>query len=66
MTVRVLIGESGDVLSAGAVSGRMLLHVPSRMAACEARFPPTIIDGKPIKVTGLITYEFTRSFVRVR
>ena len=66
VTVRVLIGESGDVLSAGAIRGRLNLHAASRMAACEARFPPTIVDGKPIKVTGLITYEFTRSFVRVR
>jgi hypothetical protein len=65
VTVRVLIGESGKVVAAGAVRGRLLLHAPSRMAACEARFPPTTVDGKPIKVTGIITYEFTRQFVRV-
>ena len=65
-TVRVLIGETGDVISAGTVRGSRVLHAPSRQAACEARFPPTIVDGKPIKVTGLIHYEYFRGYVRVR
>jgi hypothetical protein len=66
VSVRVLINESGDVISAGAVGGHPSLRATSRLAACDARFPPTLVDGKPIKVTGIITYEFTRSFVRVR
>jgi len=65
-TVRVLIGESGDVIAAGTIRGNPRHHAVSRMAACDARFPPTIVDGKPTKVTGLITYEFSRSFVKVR
>lgn len=65
-TVRVLISESGEVISAGTVRGHPRLHATSRMAACEAQFPPTLVEGKPIKVTGLITYEYTRWSVTVR
>jgi hypothetical protein len=66
VSVRVLIGESGNVISAGAVGGHPALRRSARMAACDSRFPPIIVDGKPIKVTGLITYEFSRGFTRVR
>ena len=65
-SVLVLIGENGEVISAGAVRGNRRLHASSRMAACEARFPPTVVDGKPIKVTGLIHYEYSRWSVKVR
>ena len=65
-TVRVLIGEDGDVIAAGTIRGDPRHHATSRMAACDAKFPPTIVNGKPIKVTSLITYEYSRWFVRVR
>ena len=65
-SVRVLIGENGEVISAGAVRGHPRLHASSRMAACEAKFPPAVVDGKPIKVTSLIHYEYTRWNVTVR
>lgn len=65
-TVRVLIGETGDVIAAGAIRGDLRLHGPSRMAACDSRFPPTIVDGKPVKVTSLITYEYSGWSVRVK
>ena len=65
-TVRVLIGETGDVIAAGTIRGNPRHHWPSRIAACDARFPPTIVDGKPTKVTGLITYEYSRWYVKVK
>lgn len=65
-TVRVLIGETGDVIAAGTIRGNPRLHATSRMAACDARFPPTAVDGKPVKVTSLITYEYSRWSVTVR
>ncbi|HVF29469.1 MAG TPA: energy transducer TonB [Pyrinomonadaceae bacterium] len=64
--VRVLIDERGNVISAGAVRGHPALHYTSRRAACEAAFPPTIVNGQAIKVTGLIHYDFARGTVRVR
>ena len=65
-TVRILIGETGDVISAGTIRGHPALHAISRQAACEARFPPTFVDGKARKVTGLIHYDYVRGNVRAR
>jgi Gram-negative bacterial TonB protein C-terminal len=65
-TVRVLIGETGKVIAAGAIRGHAALHATSRRAACDATFPPTFAGGRPIKVTGLIHYDFARGFVRSR
>ncbi len=56
--VQVLVGESGKVLSAGAVSGHPELYAGSLDAACRSEFAPTLLEGKPVKVSGVITYNF--------
>lgn len=59
-TVRVLVtidGE-GNVISAEAVDGHPLLHVAALKAAQQAKFKQTLLAGKPVKVTGIITYNF--------
>ena len=58
--VQVLIGEAGFVIAACAVSGNEILREPSVAAARGARFSPTLLDGKPIRVTGIIRYNFVR------
>jgi TonB family protein len=58
VAVEVLIDESGKVVSAKAVSGHPLLVAEAVKAATRARFSPTIITGMPIKVQGVITYNF--------
>ena len=58
VTVSVLIDEEGKVISAGAKNGHHALQDASRNAACGARFSPTVLDGKPVKVSGVITYNF--------
>ena len=58
--VDVLINESGDVTSAGAVDGDPLLQEASRKAACKAKFSPTKLSGVPVKVSGIVTYNFVR------
>lgn len=58
VTVMVLINESGSVISAGAVSGNPLLQLASRDSACGAKFSPTVVAGQPVKVSGIITYNF--------
>jgi len=58
--VQVLIDESGKVLSAQAVSGHPLLRAAAAQAARQARFSPTILGDQPVKVSGVITYNFTR------
>ena len=58
VTVQVLIDESGKVISAKAVSGHPLLIPGTIQAASQARFSPTKLGGQPVKVSGLINYNF--------
>lgn len=59
VTVQVTVSESGSVLSANAVSGHPLLRAAAVAAARQARFSPTLLSGQPVKVSGVITYNFT-------
>jgi len=58
VSVQVLISESGSVISASAVSGHPLLRAAAEGAARGARFSPTLLSGQPVKVSGVITYNF--------
>lgn len=58
VSVQVLIDESGRVVSANAVSGHPLLQAAAVAAARGARFSPTVLSGQPVKVSGVITYNF--------
>jgi TonB family protein len=58
VNVLVTIDETGKVIAARAISGHPLLREASEAAAREARFQPPMISGKPVKVTGIIIYNF--------
>jgi protein TonB len=58
VSVQVLIDENGSVVSASAVSGHPLLRAAAVQAARGARFSPTMLSGQPVKVSGVITYNF--------
>lgn len=58
VTVQVTVDESGNVISARAVSGHPLLQQSAVAAARQAKFSPTKLSGQPVKVTGVITYNF--------
>ena len=58
VTVEVLIDEFGKVVSAHALNGHPLLVGESIRAAYQARFSPTTLSGVPVKVSGVITYNF--------
>ena len=58
VTVQILVDESGRVVSASAVSGHPLLQQAAVAAARNARFSPTLLSGQPVKVSGVITYNF--------
>jgi outer membrane biosynthesis protein TonB len=45
-------------VSAKAVSGHPLLQAVAVQAARQARFSPTKLSGQPVKVTGVIQYNF--------
>jgi TonB family protein len=58
VTVEVTIGEDGYVISSRAVGGHPLLQDAAVEAARQARFTPTRLSGEPVKVKGVITYNF--------
>lgn len=58
VVVQVIIDEAGEVSVAHAVSGHPLLQAASVAAARQAKFSPTKLCGEPVKVTGVITYNF--------
>ncbi len=58
VNVEVTLGESGNVVAASAVSGHPLLRAAAVEAARSAKFAPTLIEGIPVKVSGIIVYNF--------
>jgi TonB family protein len=59
--VQVTIDETGKVISAKAASGHPFLRQAAEKAAWSARFTPTLLSHVPVKVTGVIVYNFTRN-----
>ncbi len=58
VSVQITIGENGEVESASAVSGHPLLRAAAVEAARMAKFSPTRLSGNPVKVTGVVVYNF--------
>ncbi len=58
VNVQVLVDEEGRVISAHAVSGHPLLQAAAVAAARQARFSPTKLSGQPVKITGVLMYNF--------
>jgi protein TonB len=58
VNVQVTIDERGNVISAAAVSGHPLLRASAVQAARASKFSPTQLSGQPVKVTGVIVYNF--------
>lgn len=58
VTVQILVDEQGRVVSARAVNGHPLLQQAAVQAAYQARFSPTLLSGQPVRVSGVITYNF--------
>lgn len=58
VSVQVTIDEEGNVISANAVSGHPLLRAAAVTAAQDAKFAPVRLSGQPVKVSGILTYNF--------
>ncbi|MEO6590204.1 MAG: TonB family protein, partial [Pyrinomonadaceae bacterium] len=58
VNVEVTVDQSGNVISANAVSGHPLLRASAVSAARSAKFKPTLLSGTPVKVSGVIVYNF--------
>ena len=59
VAVNVTFDENGRVISASAFAGHPLLRAAAEAAARNARFNPTIVGGKHVKVNGTLTYQFS-------
>lgn len=60
VTVEVTVDEEGNVTSANAVSGHPLLRAAAVTAARQARFSPTKLSGQPVKISGVLVYNFAQ------
>lgn len=58
VTVQIIVDETGKVISAKALKGHPLLLNAAVQAAYQARFTPTLLSKQPVKVSGVITYNF--------
>jgi TonB family protein len=57
--VAIIIAESGKVIEAKAVKGHPVLRAAAEDAARKWVFKPTLLDGKPVKQPGTLTFLFT-------
>lgn len=57
--VQVTVDEKGSVVSATAVSGHPLLKQSAVDAAKKTIFEPTVLSGRAVKVSGVLTFNFT-------
>ncbi|HEX7313693.1 MAG TPA: cytochrome c oxidase assembly factor Coa1 family protein [Pyrinomonadaceae bacterium] len=58
VVVQVTVDETGGVTTAKAVSGHPLLQPAAVAAAKQAKFSPTLLGGEPVKVSGMLIYNF--------
>lgn len=60
VVIKVTVDEQGSVTEAYAVSGPKMLQQVSVNAALQAKFSPTLLSGEPVKVTGVLVFNFGR------
>lgn len=58
VNVQILVDEQGKVISAQIIAGNPMLTSAAKEAAMRARFTPTILNGQPVKIQGVIIYNF--------
>ncbi len=58
VVVQITIDEEGNVIFARSVSGHPLLQEAAVQAATQAKFSPTRLSGQPVKVKGVLVYNF--------
>jgi TonB family protein len=61
VAVNIVIDEEGNVISANVESGHPLLRAAAVAAAREAKFSPTKLSGQPVKIQGVLVYNFETS-----
>jgi TonB family protein len=59
VTVQIIMGEDGSVVSASAISGHPLLRSSAVAAVRQWRFTPTQVSGQSVRTSGTVTVNFT-------
>lgn len=57
--VFVIVDENGEVAKIERTDGPTLLRIAAENAAKQWKFQPAVIDGKPIRMIGYISFNFT-------
>ena len=60
VTVQIVFDEAGKVIWARATSGHPLLRTACEDAAWQSTFPPLRLSGEPVKVKGVLLYNFVK------
>jgi protein TonB len=58
VVVEITINEEGNVISARAINGPDQLKEAALSAAKRWKFKPVVLNNKPIKVSGVLTFRF--------
>ncbi|MBN8721280.1 MAG: energy transducer TonB, partial [Acidobacteria bacterium] len=58
VVVEIVIDENGNVISSQIISGHSLLQQTCLVTAKEWKFNPTLLNNKPVKVQGTLTFRF--------
>jgi TonB family protein len=58
VTVKILLDEKGNLVSAEAIEGPEIFRPSALEAAKRAKFTLTLIGTRPVRVSGLLTYDF--------
>ena len=58
VVVQVTVDESGEVVTAYPAGGHPLLQQAAVAAARRAEFVPTRLGGRPVRISGVLTYNF--------
>lgn len=59
VVVAVTIDEKGKVVEAKAITGEGSFRSEAVSAARYSKFPPTLVCGQPVRITGTIFYNFS-------
>jgi TonB family protein len=57
--VEITVSESGKVIEAKAISGHGLLRDAAEQAAMQWEFKPSEVSGEPVKMRGVLTFNFS-------
>lgn len=58
VSVQAIISETGDVIEAAVIAGHPLLREAALQAARQWIFKPTTLSGKPVKIRGILHFNF--------